>query len=201
MGILGYGVIGRYCVWLGQVFGMEVYVYICCEKVMFEVRKDDSYVVFGIGDFDGLILVKWYYGFFKELINEFFVQDFDLLVISLFFIDVIKYIISKEQFDILVKKKMFVLNIVWGQYINLDDLIEVLKEGKIRGVVFDVVDFELFIDGYLFWSVFNVFIMFYVSWQIFYLFQCIQVVVERNLEGLSGQKLMLINVMNKMYGY
>ncbi|KAK4195431.1 putative 2-hydroxyacid dehydrogenase [Triangularia verruculosa] len=201
MGILGYGAIGRHCARLGQALGMKVYAYTRSEKATPEARKDDSYVVPGTGDPDGLIPVKWFHGSSKDSVNEFLAQDLDLLVISLPLTDATRYIISKEQFEILAKKKTFVSNIARGQHINTDDLIEALNEGKIRGAALDVADPEPLTDGHPLWSAPNVFITPHVSWQTPHLFQRIKAVVERNLEGLSGKRPGLINVMNKTYGY
>lgn len=74
-----------------------------------EARKDDSYCVPGTGDPDGLIPAKWFHGTSADDINTFLDQDLDILVLSLPLTSETHGIISHEQFQILSKKKTYVL--------------------------------------------------------------------------------------------
>ncbi|KAK4183291.1 putative 2-hydroxyacid dehydrogenase [Podospora australis] len=200
MGVLGYGAIGRQCARLGQALGMEVYAYTRSEKTTPESKRDDSYVVPGTGDPEGLIPSKWFHGSSKEAINNFLDQGLDLLVLSLPLTEATKYILGKEQFEILSKRKTFVSNIARGQHIDTDALIEALRTEKIRGAALDVADPEPLTDGHPLWSAPNVFITPHVSWQTPDYFNRVKAVVERNLEALSkGDK--LINVMDRVHHY
>ncbi|KAK4235966.1 hypothetical protein C8A03DRAFT_45961 [Achaetomium macrosporum] len=200
MGVLGYGAIGRQCARLAQALGMEVYAYTRSEKPTPESRKDDSYCVPGTGDPDGVIPTKWFHGASREAVNEFLAQDLDILVLSLPLTESTKYILGREQFDILSKKKTFVSNIARGEHIDTDALLDALREGKIRGAALDVTDPEPLPDNHPLFTAPNIFITSHVSWQTPKLFPRIQDVAERNLMSLSkGEP--LINVMNREHHY
>ncbi|KAK4118682.1 hypothetical protein N657DRAFT_628155 [Parathielavia appendiculata] len=200
MGVLGYGAIGRHCAKLGQALGMEVYAYTRSEKPTPESRKDDSYCVPGTGDPDGIIPTKWFHGSSREAVNNFLAQDLDFLVLSLPLTEATKHILSREQFDILSKKKTFVSNIARGEHIDTGALLEALQQGKIRGAALDVTDPEPLPDGHPLFTMPNVFITPHVSWETPYLLPRLQEIVERNLHSLSkGEP--LINVMNREYHY
>ncbi|KAF4878607.1 D-2-hydroxyacid dehydrogenase [Colletotrichum siamense] len=158
MGILGYGAIGRQCGKIAQAMGMEVYAFTRSEKATPESRKDDSYVVPGTGDPDGLVPSKWFHGASKEAVNNFLAQDLDLLVIGMPLTSETTGLIGKEQFEILSKKKTFVSNIARGPLIQTDALIEALETGKIRAAALDVTDPEPLPKDHPLWKAPNVFI-------------------------------------------
>ncbi|KAF3799693.1 hypothetical protein GCG54_00000938 [Colletotrichum gloeosporioides] len=158
MGILGYGAIGRQCGKIAQAMGMEVYAFTRSEKATLESRKDDSYVVPGTGDPDGLVPSKWFHGASKEAVNNFLAQDLDLLVIGMPLTSETTGLIGKEQFEILSKKKTFVSNIARGPLIQTDALIEALETGKIRAAALDVTDPEPLPKDHPLWKAPNVFI-------------------------------------------
>ncbi|KAI8167004.1 D-2-hydroxyacid dehydrogenase [Colletotrichum sp. SAR 10_70] len=158
MGILGYGAIGRQCGKIAQAMGMEVYAFTRSEKATPESRKDDSYVVPGTGDPDGLVPSKWFHGASKEAVNNFLAQDLDLLVIGMPLTSETTGLIGKEQFEILSKKKTFVSNIARGHLIQTDALIEALETGKIRAAALDVTDPEPLPKDHPLWKAPNVFI-------------------------------------------
>jgi phosphoglycerate dehydrogenase-like enzyme len=200
MGVLGYGAIGRQCARLGQALGMEVYAYTRSERSTPESRKDDSYCVAGTGDPDGIVPARWFHGSSKEAVNEFLAQDLDILVLSLPLTAATKYILGREQFGILAKKKTFVSNIARGQHIDTDALLDALREGKIRGAALDVTDPEPLPDGHPLFTAPNVFISPHVSWQTPQLFTRIQGILEKNLEHLiKGES--LINIINREHHY
>lgn len=200
MGVLGYGAIGRQCARLGQALGMEVYAYTRSERSTPESRKDDSYCVAGTGDPDGVVPAKWFYGSSKEAVNEFLAQDLDILVLSLPLTAATKYILGREQFEILSKKKTFISNIARGEHIDTDALLDALREGKIRGAALDVTDPEPLPDGHPLFTAPNVFISPHVSWQTPQLFTRIQGILEQNLEHLiKGES--LINIINREHHY
>ncbi|GAB1316954.1 D-isomer specific 2-hydroxyacid dehydrogenase NAD-binding domain-containing protein [Madurella fahalii] len=200
MGILGYGAIGRQCARLANALGMEIYAFTRSEKPTPESRRDDSYCVPGTGDADGLIPAKWFHGASREAVNNFLAQDLDLLVVSLPLTETTKYILGREQFGILSRKKTFVANIARGQHIDHDALLEALKEGKIRGAAIDVTDPEPLPDGHPLFTAPNLFITPHISWRTPRLFDRIQGFIEQNLERLSkGEP--LINVVNREHHY
>ena len=200
MGVLGYGAIGRQSAKLGQALGMEVYAYTRSEKATPESRKDDSYIVAGTGDPNGLIPAKWFHGSSREAVNEFLAQDLDFLVLSLPLTESTKYILGREQFEILSRKKTFISNIARGRHIDTDALLDALREGKIRGAALDVTDPEPLPDGHPLFTAPNVFISPHVSWQTPNLFSRVQDILEKNLGSfIKGEP--LINVINREHNY
>lgn len=200
MGVLGYGAIGRQCARLGYALGMEVYAYTRSERSTPETRRDDSYCVPGTGDPDGLIPARWFHGAGREAVNEFLGQDLDLLVLSLPLTEATRYIIGREQLEILSRKKTFVSNIARGKHIDTDALLDALREGKIRGAALDVTDPEPLPDGHPLFTAPNVFISPHVSWQTPQLFERIQAIIEKNLDNLVNGR-PLINVINREHHY
>ncbi|KAK3901227.1 hypothetical protein C8A05DRAFT_45077 [Staphylotrichum tortipilum] len=200
MGVLGYGAIGRQCARLGHALGMEVYAYSRSDRSTPEARKDDSFCVPGTGDPDGRIPAKWFHGASKEAVNEFLAQDLDLLVLSLPLTDATRYIVGREQLEILSKKNTFISNIARGKHIDADALLDALRDGKIRGAALDVTDPEPLPDGHPLFTAPNVFISPHVSWQTPQLFSRIQAIIEKNLENLVNGR-PLINVINREHHY
>ncbi|KAF5490383.1 D-2-hydroxyacid dehydrogenase [Colletotrichum fructicola] len=193
MGILGYGAIGRQCGKIAQAMGMEVYAFTRSEKATPESRKDDSYVVPGTGDPDGLVPSKWFHGASKEAVNNFLAQDLDLLVIGMPLTSETTGLIGKEQLEILSKKKTFVSNIARGPLIKTDALIEALETGKIRAAALDVTDPEPLPKDHPLWKAPNVFITPHVSWRTNGYWERVLGVLETNLGRMHEGK-PLINV-------
>lgn len=199
-GVLGYGAIGRQCARIAKSMGMDVYAYTRSERSTLESRKDDSFVVPGTGDADGLVPSKWFHGASKDDINNFLSQDLDILVLSLPLTSETKDLLSHEQFEILSKKKTFVSNIARGGIINTDALIDALESGKIRGAALDVTDPEPLPSDHKLWKAPNLLITPHVSWQTQSLMTRVLDILELNLDNLSsgGQ---LINVVNREHNY
>jgi phosphoglycerate dehydrogenase-like enzyme len=179
---------------------MEIYAYTRTERSTPESRKDDSYVVPGTGDPDGVLPDKWFHGASRSAVNDFLAQDLDVLVIGLPLTESTKYIIDTEQFDILSRKKTYVVNIARGRHIRTEALIEALEQGKIRGAALDVTDPEPLPADHALWRAPNVFITPHVSWQTPHYWERLLNILEANLERLRDGKPM-VNVMNKEHHY
>ncbi|ORY64823.1 D-3-phosphoglycerate dehydrogenase [Pseudomassariella vexata] len=200
MGILGYGAIGRQCARVANAMGMEIYAYTRSERVTAAQRKDDSYCVPGTGDPDGLLPTKWFHGASKESINAFLGQDLDILVVCAPLTTETRGIISREQFEILSKKKTFLANVGRGPHIDQEALIEALETGKIRGAALDVTDPEPLPSEHPLWKAPNLLITPHVSWQTTNVYARIMDILETNLERLDkGEK--PINMVNRELHY
>lgn len=200
-GVLGYGAIGRQCARVAKSMGMDVYAFTRSEKSTPERRKDDSFVVAGTGDADGLLPSKWFHGSTREAVNEFLAQDLDLLVLTLPLTPETRHILSAEQFEILGRtKKAFVANIARGGHIDQDALIEALESGKIRGAALDVTDPEPLPSDHPLWKAPNIFVTSHVSWKSTKLIPRVLDVVELNLKKLADHE-PPINLINRELGY
>ena len=179
---------------------MEVYAYTRSERSTPESRKDDSYAIPGTGDPDGLIPAKWFHGADKSAINDFLAQDLDVLVVSLPLTASTMYLLDKEQFDVLSKKKTYLINIARGKHIRQEALIEALEQGKIKGAALDVADPEPLPSDHPLWKAPNLFMTPHVSWQTPYYWDRVLQILELNLDKLNAGE-PLINVMNKKEHY
>lgn len=144
---------------------MDVVVFTMRPRLTPESKIDDSYVVPGTGDPDGLLPSKWYSGSDATSLNNFLDQDIDLLLISLPLTPQTTGMIGKEQFQILKKKKTFISNIGRGPIIKTPDFVEALEEGWIRGAAVDVTDPEPLPKGHALWKAKNLFISPHISWR------------------------------------
>ncbi|KUI65420.1 D-2-hydroxyacid dehydrogenase [Cytospora mali] len=165
IGVLGYGAIGRQVGRIANALGMEVYAYTRSERPTPESRRDNDYIVPGMGDPEGTIPSRWFHGESKESLREFLSQDLDMLAISIPLSETNGNLISHEEFEILARKKTFVSNISRGQLINTQALISALEKGQIRGAALDVTDPEPLPHGHPLWEAPNLFISPHVSWQ------------------------------------
>lgn len=199
-GILGYGAIGRQCARAAKAFGMDVVAYTMRERSTAETRFDDSYVVAGTGDPEGLLPSKWFHGTAKESLNEFLDQDLDILVISLPLTSLTRNMIAKEQFQILSKKKTFLSNIGRGPIVNTGNMIEALEKGMIRGAALDVTDPEPLPKDHPLWKAPNVVITPHVSFQSTRRGQRVLDILECNLQRLSEGG-PLVNIVDKDLGF
>lgn len=199
-GILGYGAIGRQCARLAKALGMEVYAYTSRERSAPESRVDDSYCVPGTGDPEGLLPSKWFHGSDRDSINAFLAQDLDILVVCLPLNDSTRYVISKEQFQILSKKRTFVSNVGRGPHIRTEDLMQALDEGLIRGAALDVTDPEPLPADHPLWKAPNLFITPHVSWKTTHYWDRVLNILEGNLERLATVE-PLMNLVNKKLNY
>ncbi|KAJ9500553.1 hypothetical protein H2202_003769 [Exophiala xenobiotica] len=200
MGVLGYGAIGRQCANLARALGMDVIAYTARERPTSESRKDDSYCVPGTGDPDGLIPSRWFHGTTKEDLNNFLDQDLDILVICLPLTASNRNMISRQQFEILAKKKTFVSNVARGGHVNTDDLIEALEKGMIRGAAVDVTDPEPLPKDHPLWKAPNLLITPHISWISTNHWSRVLAIFEHNLAVLNhgGE---FVNKVNKELHY
>ncbi|KAH8680736.1 D-isomer specific 2-hydroxyacid dehydrogenase [Xylariales sp. PMI_506] len=200
IGILGYGAIGRQVARLANALAMEVFAYTRSERSTPEKRKDDSYCVPGTGDPDGVIPSQWFHGASRESINNFLAQDLDVVLLCLPLSDETRGLLSHEQFDILSKKKTFVINVARGGHINQEALIQALESGKIRGAALDVADPEPLPADHPLWKAPNLLLTPHVSWQTQSLLTRFLDVLEANLDKLSkGEE--PINLVNRELNY
>ena len=200
MGILGYGAIGRQCARIAQAMGVDVLAYTSRERPTPESKKDQSYCLPGTGDPDGSIPSAWYFGTSKEAVNDFLAQDLDVLVMALPTTSFTRHILDSPQFEILSKKKTFIINVGRGLHINQDALISALESGKIKGAALDVADPEPLPKEHPLWKAPNCFLTPHVSWQTSLYFTRVMSVLETNLDRLSrGER--LINQIDKALNY
>lgn len=142
---------------------MDVYAYTNRPRPTPESRRDDSYIVPGLGDPEGVLPSKWFSGTKPEEVNEFLSADLDLLVLAVPLTPQTRGMIATPQFKTLQSKKTYVVNIGRGPVINTDDLITALNDGLIRGAALDVTDPEPLPKGHPLWDAKNIIITPHVS--------------------------------------
>lgn len=193
-GIMGYGAIGRQCANVGRALGMDVVAYTRRERKTPESRQEAGYSVAGLGDADGLVPSAWYHGSEEADVNNFLSQDLDLLILSLPLTPATRGLIKKKQFEILAKKKTFLVNIGRGPLVNTNDLIDALENGTIRGAALDVTDPEPLPQDHPLWKAPNLFITPHVSWVSNHYYDRILEILEINLDRLHSDQPLLNNV-------
>ncbi|PYI00914.1 D-isomer specific 2-hydroxyacid dehydrogenase [Aspergillus sclerotiicarbonarius CBS 121057] len=198
VGILGYGCIGRQIARVAKAFGMDVYAYALHERATPESRKSDSYTEPGLGDPEGEFPSAWFFG--KDQLNTFLASDLDLLVITLPLTNQTRGMISREQFDILSKKKTYVSNAGRGPIINTEDLMVALDEGKIRGAALDVTDPEPLPADHRLWGYKNVIITPHCSGNSSHYYERVLKIFACNLDRRAQGK-GLLNHVNRSLGY
>ncbi len=179
---------------------MDVVAYTMRERRTAESRKDDSYCVPGTGDPDGVIPSRWFHGTTKEHLNHFLSLDLDLLVICLPLTAATRNMISREQFQILAKRRAFVSNVARGGHVNTEDLIEALEKGIIRGAAIDVTNPEPLPQNHPLWKAPNLLITPHVSWVSTHYWGRILDIFECNLTALD-KGTALVNKVNKELQY
>jgi phosphoglycerate dehydrogenase-like enzyme len=179
---------------------MEILAYTRTERVTAESKKDDCWCIPGTGDPDGVLPDHWFHGADRKSVDHFLAQDLDVVVICLPLTQATTKIIGREQFEILSKKKTFVINIARGKHIDTDALVDALEQGQICGAALDVTEPEPLPSGHPLWKAPNVFITPHVSWSTpFYWDRCLKI-LENNLERLAtGNR--PINLINKQENY
>ncbi|KAL6915093.1 hypothetical protein ACHAPO_010276 [Fusarium lateritium] len=198
VGILGYGNIGRQVAKIATSLGMDVHAYTLHERATAESRKDNGFVEKGLGDPDGLLPKKWFYG--QDQLNDFLASDLDLLVILLPLTDQTRNMLSKEQFEILSKKKPYVANAGRGPIINTEDLISALDKEQIRGAALDVTDPEPLPEDSKLWKYNNVIITPHCAGNSSHVYERVFKILTYNLiRRHEGQQ--PINKVRKALGY
>ncbi|CAM1501474.1 Fc.00g034580.m01.CDS01 [Cosmosporella sp. VM-42] len=197
MGVLGYGSIGRQCARLADALGMDVHAFTLHERSTPESRRDDSYTEAGLGDQNGDIPSRWFYG--HDQLND-FLGGLDLLVITLPLTPLTEGMISREQFQILGKRKAFVCNAARGPIIVTNDLVTALNAGTIKGAAVDVIDPEPLPPGHLLWKAKNVIITPHVSGNSTHYNERAVRILAENL-GRRAEDRKLMNQVNRSLGY
>ncbi|KAI8304909.1 D-2-hydroxyacid dehydrogenase [Colletotrichum sp. SAR11_240] len=197
-GILGYGCVGRQVAHVAKAFGMGVHAYTLHPRLTPESRKDDSFTEPGLGDPNGEYPSKWFYG--KDQLDDFLASDLDLLVITLPLTDQTKGMISREQFQLLSKKKTYVSNAGRGAVINTEDLVDALDGGLIRGAALDVTDPEPLPAEHKLWKYKNVIITPHCAGNSNHYYERVRKILVYNLERRAkGQK--LVNIVSRSERY
>jgi lactate dehydrogenase-like 2-hydroxyacid dehydrogenase len=146
-----------------KALGADVIAYTASPRTSPESKRDNGYIVPGTGDPDGSIPSAWYSGLDKASLHNFLKQDIDILLVSVPLTMETRHFLGAEEFEILSKKKTFVVNISRGSILQQDDLIAALKADKLRGAALDVTDPEPLGSDSELWDLENVAITPHVS--------------------------------------
>ncbi|CEI66079.1 unnamed protein product [Fusarium venenatum] len=201
IGILGYGSIGRQTARLSKALGLDVHAYTLHPRNTPESRRDDSYTPPGLGDPEGEFPSKWFSGGSKEDVRAFLDSGLDIVVIALPLTEKTRDLISKPEFDILAKRRTFVVNIARGPIVNTNDIVEALNSGKIVGAALDVTDPEPLPKNHPLWSAKNVIITPHISANSSFYYKRLFDIFGLNLERLGAGQSDLINKVNRREGY
>lgn len=145
--------------------GANILAYTATPRTTPSARADQGYYVPGTGDPDGSIPLAWYSGTAadKSDLHTFLAQDLDVLVISLPLTPATTHLFSAPEFDILARRRAFVVNISRGKVIDQPALVEALNDGKLRGAALDVTDPEPLPKDDPLWDAKNVIITPHIS--------------------------------------
>ncbi len=119
IGLVGTGKIGSMTAKYAHFFGMKIYYYDLVRNLDIENKFEAKY-------FDNL----------QEMLKE-----VDVVSLHLPLNSKTHHLISSDTFN-LMKKDAFIINTARGAIINEKDLVNALKEEKIKGAVLDVFEFE-----------------------------------------------------------
>lgn len=170
---------------------MELYAFTANERPTAESRAHQGLNIPGLGDEKGEFPSKWFHGKTKEALNDFLSEGYDLLVISLPLTKLSEKLMGAEQFQILSKRKTFVVNVARGPIVDQDALVQALETGLIRGAALDVTDPEPLPAEHPLWKAKNCMITPHVSWLSTHQLGRIKGILADNLERLyKGEKLM-----------
>jgi phosphoglycerate dehydrogenase-like enzyme len=185
---------------VGKALGLDIVAATASPRTTPESKKDTGYIVPGTGDPDGSLPSAWYSGLDKKSLHEFLSADLDILLVAVPLTDVTRHFIGKEEFDILAKRKAFIVNIARGSILVQKDLIAALKKKELRGAALDVTDPEPLNKDSELWDLENVAVTPHVSSiSTAYVDRSFQI-LERNLTNLEeGKK--LINTVDRKRGY
>ncbi|KAK6504119.1 hypothetical protein TWF506_002330 [Arthrobotrys conoides] len=206
IGIFSYGSIGRQVGRTAHALGMEVHAYTAHPKLTKESRRDNGYIVPGIGDREGEFPVKWWSGTDRASFHEFLREGFDVLVFSVPLTDDTRGLMGKEEFGILKEtgKSPFLVNISRGPIVVTEELEKSLREGVenggLRGAALDVVDPEPLPKDHTLWDAPNVYISPHISGAgVSYFERCLDIIAINLKLRAEGKK--LINVVDRKRGY
>ncbi|CAN8105441.1 unnamed protein product [Discula destructiva] len=164
VGILGYGAIGRQVARVCTALGMEILAFTSTPRTTPASRRHSAFNLPHLGDPDGELPSQWLHGKTRADVDHFLAQDLDLLVVALPLTPTTKNLLGAAQFDILSKKRTFVVNIARGAIVDQDALVEALEAGKIRGAAVDVTEPEPLPADHALWRARNCFVTPHVAW-------------------------------------
>ncbi|KAI5867913.1 hypothetical protein GGS23DRAFT_608466 [Durotheca rogersii] len=200
-GILGYGSIGRQVARVATALGMEVYAYTNRPRPTPESRRDDSYVLPGLGDPEGKLPSRWFSGTAPEELAAFLDSGLDLLVLAVPLTPLTRGLISGPQFELLARgRRTYVANIGRGPVIDTDALITALNTDAIRGAALDVTDPEPLPSDHPLWDAKNIIITPHVSGNSTSYNHRLLAILNINLERLSEGK-DFMNRVSRKRGY
>ena len=142
VGIAGYGSIGRQVARVFHAMGATILAYTASPRDTAAKRADQGYVVPHTGDADGTIPAAWYSGTSQAELHNFLSRDLDVLIVSLPLTPATTHLLGKAEFDLLSRRRAFVVNISRGKILDQPALVEALNDGRLRGAAVDVTDPE-----------------------------------------------------------
>ncbi|KAG0643526.1 hypothetical protein HOY80DRAFT_1033051 [Tuber brumale] len=155
IGILGYGSIGRQVARVASGLGMKIHAYTAFPRQTPESRVDRGYILPGTGDQKGELPDAWFSGTDKPSLHT-FLSGIGVLVCSLPLTDLTRGMLSTAEFEILGKRKAYVINVSRGGVIDHDALTRALKEGLLGGASLDVTEPEPLPTDSVLWDMKNV---------------------------------------------
>lgn len=191
MGIVGYGSIGRQIARLANAMGMAV---LACKRSP-ERKHDDSYLLPGTGDPDGLIPEAW---FGHGQIREMFALC-NVAMVTLPDVPTTAGIIGSTELRALPREAVFV-NVGRGEVVDEAALSEFLRSGAIAAAALDVFATEPLPATSPFWEMPNVLVTPHIaSWTQRQATYAAGVLIENLKRDLCGRP--LINLINKTLLY
>lgn len=179
---------------------MDVLAYTAHPRPTPSSKKHTGYTVPGTGDDEGTLPSKWFSGLDKSSLHNFLSQDLDILLIAVPLTKETHHFLANEEFEILSKKKAFIVNIARGPIVEQDDLIESLKRGELRGAALDVTEPEPLPESSELWGLENVVVTPHVSGVGTEYFDRSFAILEENLGRIErGEG--LINLVDRRRGY
>jgi phosphoglycerate dehydrogenase-like enzyme len=187
MAVVGYGSIGRQIGRLAQGMGMTV---LACKRRP-ELRRDDSYLLPGTGDPEGLIPAAW---FGPGQIRDMF-RRADVVVIALPRTPATEGLVGAAALAAL-PAHAYLVNVGRGAVVDETTLANALNAGALAGAALDVFDEEPLPRAHPLWAMPNVLIMPHVaSWTTLQAQRAAGVLIENLRRDLRG--LPLVNVIDK----
>lgn len=191
MGIVGYGSIGRQIAKLAAALGMNV---LACKRRP-ERRADDSYLLPGTGDPEGLLPQAW---FGHDQIAAMFAQS-DIAMITLPDVPSTRGLIGRRELAAL-SRDAWLVNVGRGAVIDEPGLIECLQTGALAGAALDVFVEEPLSHTSPFWAMPNVLVMPHIaSWTKPQPIYATGVLIENLRRDLRGEP--LVNLIDKTLMY
>ncbi|PWW72267.1 hypothetical protein C7212DRAFT_286555 [Tuber magnatum] len=199
IGILGYGSIGRQVARIASGLGMKIHAYTASPRPTPASRADRGYILPGTGDRNGQLPDAWFSGTDKPSLHT-FLSGVDVLVCSLPLTDLTRHMLSTAEFEILGRRKAYVVNVSRGGIIDHDALTKALKAGLLAGASLDVTEPEPLPTDSELWTMRDVVITPHISGTGRGYVARVVDLLEANLERLSAGESMF-NVVKRGRGY